>query len=87
MFKNLLHAITDEISNTADPRDLSVVLKSYESPRFRLPSSMMSNPQPVIMIAAGTGLAPFRGLFRLLVMFSFYFPALPLITFSLSLVI
>ncbi len=63
MFKNLLQAITDEISETADPRDLSIVLKAYESPRFRLPSSMMSIPQPVIMIAGGTGLAPFRGLF------------------------
>ena len=79
MFKNLLRAITDEISDTADPRDLSVVLKSYESPRFRLPTSMMSNPQPVIMIAGGTGLAPFRGMFRLLVMFNFSFPSLPLI--------
>lgn len=60
MFKNLLRAITDEISTSSDPRDMSVVLKAYESPRFRLPSSMMTNQHPVIMIAGGTGLAPFR---------------------------
>ena len=62
MFKNLIRAINYEIGETADPRDMSVVLKAYESPRFRLPTTIMSNPQPVIMIAGGTGLAPFRGL-------------------------
>ena len=63
MVKNLLRAVTDEISTTVDPRDLSIVLKSYESPRFRLPALLMSKPQPIIMIAGGTGISPFRGLF------------------------
>lgn len=63
MFINLLRAVTDEISTTVDPRDLTIVLKSYESPRFRLPALLMSKPQPIIMIAGGTGISPFRGLF------------------------
>lgn len=62
MFKNLLRAVTDEISTTLDPRDLSIVLKPYESPRFRLPALLMSKPPPIIMIAGGTGISPFRGL-------------------------
>ena len=63
MFKNLLRAVTDEISTTSDPRDLSIVLKPYESPRFRLPALLMSKPPPIIMIAGGTGISPFRGLY------------------------
>jgi hypothetical protein len=72
MFKNLIRAINDEIGETADPRDMSVVLKAYESPRFHLPASITSDPQPVIMIAGGTGLAPFRGLSILFAILVFY---------------
>lgn len=63
MFTNIVRAIKEEMKgkpDTGDKRDQKIVLKVFASPRFRLPKS----PVPCIMIAGGTGLAPFRSFWQ-----------------------
>lgn len=61
-FNNLTKSIENVLRGKPDPRDMSIVLVANPAPRFRLPKT----PSPCIMIAGGSGLAPFRSFWQAL---------------------
>lgn len=63
----IMMIIEQELKGKRDPREKSVVLMSHSSPRFRLPNK--TDVSPCIMIAGGTGLAPFRSFWQELAQF------------------
>ena len=57
----LKSAVRSALKHSPDPRNPTVVVSHFRPPRFRLPTVCTS---PIIMFAAGSGIAPFRSFWQ-----------------------